>query len=196
MIVSGEASESEDEITPTPSTSSSFRPVPLRSTSSTSLKGVSPSPSFSSTNGGGARDSRHPSLSHSWNLTMSSVSKAVGKLGESLSRQTTVDNPPYSNYSGKSLLHQKLHEKNGSMKKSIDGFVEETIARVPKELENILASYGKTQLYFQEVVISMQQANHYTAEALESMDDLIEIGESIRFPENWQEQTKENESSA
>ncbi|TRY76756.1 hypothetical protein TCAL_07607 [Tigriopus californicus] len=188
MIVSGEASESEDEITPTPSTSSKFNHVPLRSRSSTSLKGVSPSPSFSSTTSSSrdardVRDARSAGLSHSWNLTMSSVSKAVGKLGESLSRQATLDDPPYSNYSGKSLLHQKLHEKNDSLKKNIDGFVEDTISRVPKELENILGSYAKTQFYFQEVVISMQQANHYTAESLESMEDCIEISQSIRFPE-------------
>ena len=61
--------------------------------------------------------------------------------------------------------------------------LEDNVARVPKEMQSLLGGCTKTQVYFQDAVLSMQQANHFGTLLLESIDDLTELGERTKFPQ-------------
>jgi hypothetical protein len=127
--------------------------------------------------GGGA------SLASQFSSTLQAVTKQLGNLSSSRQQSSLSDAGSSSSSSPRSLLHEKLFEKNRALKGDADRFVEEHVARVPRELAALLGSYSKTQVFIQDSVLSMQQANHFCAETLESMDDFLEIGGRIKFPE-------------
>ena len=67
--------------------------------------------------------------------------------------------------------------------RNVDAAAEEIVGGVPRQVSALLGNYSRTQVYFQDAVLSMQQANHFCAEALESMDDFLETASRIRFPQ-------------
>jgi hypothetical protein len=184
MIVPGEASESDDDYSPTEAVSASVVPVLPKSA-------VAKTPSPTST---GA------TIASQLTSRVSSVTEATVKQLGNLGRQATIENLIGSSYgnlniggggasaadvvsaSEKSLLHVKLAEKNASLRKNLDVLAGETVASAPKQMGALVGSYSRTQVYFQDSVLSMQQANHFCAEALESMDDFVEIGARQNFP--------------
>lgn len=160
--------------------------------------------------------------------TMSSVTAAVGKQIENLSRQTTYDQPditapgqlicianssvpnatnvssrakstsnsdtnhqttePVSNQRSSvqryksSLLHEKLFENNIALRKDLERLVVQNCGNLPSKVQHLLQSLSKTQVYFQECVISMQQAKHASNELMISMDEMRKTAESAQFP--------------
>ena len=110
--------------------------------------------------------------------------KFIFQLG-SWSRQATLYEDPGSvdpSDTAKSLLHGKLFEKNSSLRSKVDAFRKETVIDAAKKPTEIVQGFARTQIFFQDSVLSMQQANHYCAEAIESMDDLLETAERQKFP--------------
>lgn len=81
-----------------------------------------------------------------------------------------------------SILHDKLYEKNITLRKEIDALVNDSCGSVATKLQDLLTDLSKTQLYFQESVISIQQAKANSNDILLCLDNIGETSKSSRFP--------------
>ena len=82
----------------------------------------------------------------------------------------------------KSLLHKKLYERNLSLHKNIQTKVNENYTKVPQKLNELSQGLSNTESVFQEALMALQQANHHCSETFWTMDDSINIANSIEFP--------------
>ncbi len=133
-------------------------------------------------------------LASQFTSTVSSVTEAVGKQLGNLSRQATLDgvmgvveggvadDDDAEEAEEDSLLHQKLFEKNLSLKKKIGSFCSDEVGRRAKTTADWSNNCNRTQALMQDTVLSLQQANHFAAEADESIDDCIDWGKRIEWP--------------
>ena len=170
MIVPGEASESdEDDLTLTSSASRGQTVETATEAHETTEVTRRPQP-----------QPRSNSLQNRLSLTLTSAASAVSRIGETLAR-STLDGE-IENYEGKSLLHQKLFDKNRELRSKVSEFEARTVVKGANDLEVILAGSERTQEHFRETVLAMQQANHFTAESIESMDDFVKLAAVIKFP--------------
>ena len=177
MIVPGEASESDEDI-PKPTTtitSASVRPTSI------SLQ---------------QQQQQLPphrlGLASQFTSTVSSMTEAMGKQLGNLSRQATLDgvmgvvtgepSPNADHHNINSLLHQKLFEKNLSLKKRVVIFGEDQLGQISRRTSDWANGYNRTQALMQDAVLSMQQANHFNAEVEESIEDFLDWGKRIKWP--------------
>ena len=84
----------------------------------------------------------------------------------------------------KSLLHKKLYERNQSLHKNLQSKVTENYTKVPEKLSELRRNFSSTEENFQEMLMALQQANHHCGETFWSMDDSINIANTIVFPNN------------
>jgi len=84
----------------------------------------------------------------------------------------------------KSLLHKKLYERNLALHKDIHSKVTENYTKVPQKLSDLRQNLTATETTFQESVMALQRANHHCSETFWTMDDSINIANSIPFPNN------------
>ena len=84
----------------------------------------------------------------------------------------------------KSLLHKKLYERNLALHKDIHSKVSENYTKVPQKLSDLRQNLTATETTFQESVMALQRANHHCSETFWTMDDSINIANSIPFPNN------------
>lgn len=86
--------------------------------------------------------------------------------------------------SHKSLLHEKLYEKNSSIAKTFSMWTNENYnQKIPKLLEDMLHHLGvTTQIELQESVLAIQQVNHNSLEMLAALEETKLLSDSIPFP--------------
>ena len=63
------------------------------------------------------------------------------------------------------------------MRKNVQALVNDSYGGISTKLQNLLSSFGKTQLYFQESVIAMQQTK---SDASEIPQELQNIGQTSK----------------
>ena len=68
------------------------------------------------------------------------------------------------------------------LRRGIESLVDENCGGIPTKLPDLLNNLGKTQLYFQECVISIQQAKRDSNDLLMSMDKMKETALCTQFP--------------
>ena len=81
-------------------------------------------------------------------------------------------------------MYFTLHffQKNVALHKDIVNLIEESCGSIPAKLQGLLSNLTETQMYFQECVISMQQAKCHSNELLLSMGELQETAACAQFP--------------
>ena len=102
------------------------------------------------------------------------------------------------------LLHQKLLEKNASLRRTVEAFSNENLGGACRQVRRMLEGCQRTQVFFQvrslasigvwlcfsyfivpllqDTVLSNQQSSHFCAEAIESADETLEAAKLIKFP--------------
>ena len=68
------------------------------------------------------------------------------------------------------------------LRKDVERLVDENCGGLPTKLQDLLTNLSKTQLYFQECVISMQHARHDSNELLLSIDKIKQTSGCTLFP--------------
>ncbi len=164
MIVPGEASESDED-------SSGLPELASEATPDGDGRSSQQQPAIS------APTIRPRQLASQLGLTLGSMTEAVGKQLGGLRAASLNEELP-----AKSLLHQRLFESNSTLRRRSDSLTTEMVARIPHQLGQLLDGCARTQAYFQDAVLSMQQASHYCAEAVESMEEFVDTGKRVKFP--------------
>ena len=82
----------------------------------------------------------------------------------------------------KSLLHKKLYERNQALHRSLQSKVSENYTQIPEKMLELRRSFAGTEETLQESVMALQKSNHHCGEVFWSMDDSINIANSLQFP--------------
>ena len=75
-----------------------------------------------------------------------------------------------------------MFQNNLALRKDVENFVEDNCENLPFKVQTLLQNLSKTQIYFQECVISMQQGRKESSELLQAMDQLINTTACTKFP--------------
>ena len=75
-------------------------------------------------------------------------------------------------------------QKNIEVRKEIQNVIDGNCDRLSTKLRELLSNQGKTQLYFQESVIAMQQAKSDASDIPQELEKVLQTSNSLIFPKS------------
>ena len=77
-----------------------------------------------------------------------------------------------------------LFQKNVEVRKNVQNLVNDSYGGISTKLQNLLSSFGKTQLYFQESVIAMQQTKSDASDIPQELQNVSQTSKNLTFPKS------------
>ena len=77
-----------------------------------------------------------------------------------------------------------LLQKNVEVRKNVQNLVNYSYGGISTKLQNLLSSFGKTQLYFQESVIAMQQTKSDASDIPQELQNVSQTSKNLTFPKS------------
>ena len=82
------------------------------------------------------------------------------------------------------ILFALFLQKNIEVRKEIQNVIDGNCDRLSSKLRDLLSNQGKTQLYFQESVIAMQQAKSDASDIPQELEKVLQTSNSLIFPKS------------
>jgi hypothetical protein len=79
-------------------------------------------------------------------------------------------------------LRAGLVASNTALRDASESFCVQHVDSAADKARTLLADMARTQVFFQDAVLSMQQASHFCAEAVESSEDFMQNVKMFKFP--------------